>query len=114
MVFLVLLIPIGVLVFALLMERIERRLHTGSMSEQDVAEFFDNAKPDEVTTFIKEGWSRALSRFRVRSRANRPSRRARAARSGRSRDAVPAASAVPAADRSERSNTVIPATHKNE
>lgn len=83
MVFLVLLIPVGVLGFALLMERLEQRLHTGAMSEQEVEEFFDNAQPDEVSTFVKEGWSRALSRFRVRSRANRPSRRSRFARGDR-------------------------------
>lgn len=84
MVFLVLLIPIGVLGFALLMERLEHRLHTGSMSEQEVEEFLDNAQPDEVSTFVKEGWTRALSRFRVRNRSNRPSRRAKPTR-GRSR-----------------------------
>lgn len=75
MVFLVLLIPVGVLLFALLMERLEHRLHTGSMSEQDVEEFLENAQPDEVSTFVREGWTRALSRFRVRNRSNRPSRR---------------------------------------
>lgn len=80
MVFLVLLIPVGVLAFALLMERLEHRLHTGAVSEQDVAEFLDHAQPDEVSTFVKEGWSRALSRFRVRSRSNQPSRRSRFAR----------------------------------
>lgn len=80
MVFLVLLIPVGVLAFALLMERLEHRLHTGSVSEQDVEEFLDHAQPDEVTTFVNEGWTRALSRFRVRSRSNRPSRRSRFSR----------------------------------
>lgn len=80
MVFLVLLIPVGVLAFALLMERLEHRLHTGSVSEQDVEEFFDHAQPDEVTTFVQEGWTRALSRFRVRSRSNQPSRRSRFSR----------------------------------
>lgn len=75
MVFLVLLIPVGVLAFALLMERLESRLRTGSVSAQEVEEFLENAEPDEVTTFVKEGWTRALSRFRVRSRRNRPSRR---------------------------------------
>jgi hypothetical protein len=80
MVFLVLLIPIGVLAFALLMERLELRLRTGSVSEQDVEEFFDHAQPDEVTTFVQEGWTRALSRFRDRSRSNRPSRRSRFSR----------------------------------
>lgn len=80
MVFLVLLIPIGVLAFALLMERLEHRLRTGAVSEQDVKEFLNNAQPDEVTTFVKEGWTRALSRFRVRRRSNRPSRRSRFSR----------------------------------
>lgn len=84
MVFLVLLIPIGVLGFALLMERLEHRLHTGSMSEQEVEEFLENAQPDEVSTFVREGWARALSRFRVRNRSNRPSRRGKATR-GRAR-----------------------------
>lgn len=77
MVFLVLLIPVGVLAFALLMERLEHRLHTGSVSEQDVEEFLDHAHSDEVTTFVQEGWTRALSRFQVRSSSNRPSRRSR-------------------------------------
>lgn len=80
MVFLVLLIPVGVLAFALLMERLEHRLHTGAVSEQDVEEFLEHAQRDEVTTFVNEGWTRALSRFRVRSRSNRPSRRSRFSR----------------------------------
>jgi hypothetical protein len=80
MVFLVLLIPVGVLAFALLMERLEHRLQTGSVSEQDVEEFLDHAQRDEVTTFVQEGWTRALSRFRVRSLSNQPSRRSRFSR----------------------------------
>jgi hypothetical protein len=75
MVFLVLLIPLLVMVFALLMERLEHRLHTSTMTEQDVEEFLDEAQPDEVNTFIREGWSRALSMFRRRRR--RPSTRSR-------------------------------------
>lgn len=82
MVFLVLLIPIGVLLFPVAMERIEHRLQSGSMSERDVEEFLDHADPDEVTTFVREGWARALSRFRVRNRSNRPSRRRRSAFAG--------------------------------
>lgn len=77
MVFLVLLVPVLVMGFALLMERLENRLRTGSVSEQDVEEFLEQAEPDEVDTFIKEGWTRAFSRFRVRRRRSRPSRRAR-------------------------------------
>lgn len=77
MAFLVLLIPVAVMAFALLMERLEHHLQNTTMSEQDVEEFLDQAQPDEVNTFIREGWSRALSMFRVRSRRNRPSRRSR-------------------------------------
>lgn len=67
-VFLVLLIPLLLMVFALLMERVENRLRAASMSEHDVEEFLDSARPDEVNTFIREGWTRALSRFRLRRR----------------------------------------------
>lgn len=77
MIFLVLLAPVGLMAFALLMERVERRLQRSTVSEQDVEEFLDEARPDEVSTFIAEGWTRALSKFRVRQRSNRPSWRAR-------------------------------------
>lgn len=72
MVFLVLLVPLLVMVFALLMERLEHRLQTTSVSEQEVQEFLDTAQPDEVNTFIREGWTRALSMFRLRRRRDRP------------------------------------------
>lgn len=65
-VFLVLLIPLLFMVFALIMERLEYRLRMSTMSERDVEEFFEKAKPDEVNTFIKEGWSGALATFRRR------------------------------------------------
>ncbi len=69
MAFLVLLIPLLLMVFALLMERLEHRLRSSTtMSEQDVEEFLDKAQPEEVNTFIREGWSRALSMFRLRRR----------------------------------------------
>lgn len=80
MVFLVLLAPIGILAFALLMEYLEQRLRSGVVSEDDVSEFLDHADADEVNTFVKEGWTRALSRFRIRNRANRPSRRSKRGR----------------------------------
>jgi len=74
-VFLVLLIPLLLMVFALLMERVENRLQAASMSEHDVEEFLDSAQPDEVNTFIREGWTRALSRFRLRRRPREPRHR---------------------------------------
>lgn len=106
MAFLVLLIPLAVMAFALLMERLERRLHTSTMSEQDVQEFLDQAEPDEVNTFIREGWTRALSKFRVRSRKNRPSRRGRwlaAARPTGPSTARPAGSGSAKSDATPRS-----------
>jgi hypothetical protein len=72
MVFLVLLIPLLLMVFALLMERLENRLHTSTMSEQDVEEFLDKARPEEVNTFIREGWTRALATFRLRRKKPAP------------------------------------------
>jgi hypothetical protein len=72
MVFLVLLIPLLLMVFALLMERLENRLHTSTMSEQDVEEFLDKAQPEEVNTFIREGWTRALATFRLRRKKPGP------------------------------------------
>jgi hypothetical protein len=74
-VFLVLLIPLLLMVFALLMERLEHRLRTSTMSDHDVEEFLEKAKPDEVTTFIREGWTGALASFR-RRRSPRGQRRA--------------------------------------
>lgn len=84
MVFLVVLVPVFVIVFALFMERLEHRLRRTSVSEADVQEFVAKARPEEVRTIFREGFSKALKKFRRRNKANRPSRRsARAARAAR-------------------------------
>ena len=67
-VFLVLLIPLLLMVFALFMERVENRLKTQTVSEADVQEFLDTARPEEVNTLIREGWTRAFDKFRLRRR----------------------------------------------
>jgi len=67
-VFLVLLFPLLLMVFALLMGRVEDRIHPSAVTEDEVGEFFDQARPDEVNTFIREGWPGALDRFRLRRR----------------------------------------------
>src|SRR6185437_12077172 len=67
-VFLVLLIPPLLMVFALLMERLERRLRTATVSEADVQEFLDTAQPEEVNTLIREGWTKAFAKSRLRRR----------------------------------------------
>lgn len=68
-VFLVLLIPVLLMIFALLMERVEHRLRTAAVNEDEVEEFLDQARPEEVNTFIREGWGRALDLFRMRRRS---------------------------------------------
>jgi hypothetical protein len=73
--FLVLLFPLLLMVFALLMSRVEDRLKTATVSGDEVEEFLDQARPDEVNTFIREGWAGALDRFRRRRRPHRRSRR---------------------------------------
>ncbi len=64
--FLVLLFPLLLMVFALFMARVEDRLKTASVTEVEVEEFLDQARPDEVNTLIREGWTGALARFRLR------------------------------------------------
>jgi hypothetical protein len=72
--FLVLLFPLLLLVFAVLMERLESRLQNTSVSENEVEEFLDQERPEEVNTFIREGLGRALDLFRLRRRPRRPRR----------------------------------------
>jgi hypothetical protein len=93
-VFLVLFIPLLLMIFALLMERVENRLRNASMNEMEVEEFLDSAQPDEVNTFIREGWARALSRFRLRRHPHQPRRPADEQRSDAS-DQPPATAGQP-------------------
>ncbi len=67
-VFLVLFFPLLLMVFALLMSRVEDRLRTSTVTEDEVGEFLDQAQPDEVNLLIREGWGGALDRFRRRRR----------------------------------------------
>jgi hypothetical protein len=72
-----LLMPVFLLVLMLMMERVERPLRRESVSEQLEA-FFDSARPDEVETFVTEGYAPALERYWRRRRLSRllPGRRA--------------------------------------
>lgn len=87
-VFLVVLIPVLLMLFALFMERVENRLKTRTVSEADVEQFFSQAQPEEVNTLMREGWTRAFDKFR---RRRRPLFRRRGA--GRAKGARPAAPA---------------------
>ena len=65
--FLVLLFPVLLLIFMLVMERIEEPL-TRVALERDVEDFLEHANPDEMNTLVREGPVSAMSRFRARLR----------------------------------------------
>lgn len=67
-VFLVLLFPLLLMVFALLMSRVEDGLRPVIVTEDEVSEFLDQARPEEVNMLITQGWTGALARFRLRRR----------------------------------------------
>jgi hypothetical protein len=62
---LVLIFPLGLLGFMLLMERVEEPLSQVAV-ERDIEHFLDDANPEELETFVREGTDSALSRFRQR------------------------------------------------
>jgi hypothetical protein len=65
-----LLLPFVLLVLMLAMERVERPLRRESVNEQ-LEEFLDTARPDEVETFVSEGYAPALERYWRRRRLSR-------------------------------------------
>ncbi len=70
-----LLLPLMLLALLLCMERVERPLRLDSVSDQ-LESFLDSARPDEVETFVSEGFAPALERYWRRRRLSRllPSR----------------------------------------
>jgi hypothetical protein len=62
---LVVLFPLLLLAFMLLMERVEGPLRKVAVETQ-VEEFLETARPDEVDTFVREGFTSALERWRRR------------------------------------------------
>jgi hypothetical protein len=76
--FALLLFPFVLLGFVMLMGRVEEPL-TQIAEERDIEQFLDDANPDELDTFVREGTDSALSRFQARlglSRLRRGWRRA--------------------------------------
>lgn len=65
-----LLLPVVLLLIMLAMERVERPLRDDFMGEQ-LATFLDTARPDEVETFVSEGFAPALERYWRRRRLSR-------------------------------------------
>ncbi len=62
-----LLLPFLLLALMLCMERVERPLRVNSVSEQ-LETFLDTARPDEVETYVSEGFAPALERYWRRRR----------------------------------------------
>lgn len=66
-------VPLLIMFFALGMERVEARLRQVAVGENDVEEFLEQARPNEVRELFRHGIGRALELFRRRRRT--PSRR---------------------------------------
>ena len=64
---LAILIPLLVMVFALGMERLETRLRSGTVREDEVEDFLERARPDEVKALFRQGIGGALQMFRLRN-----------------------------------------------
>ena len=67
---LTLLLPVLLLALMLLMERVEGPLRDDATSEQ-LEGFLDTARPEEVETFVSEGFAPALDRYWKRRRLGR-------------------------------------------
>jgi len=65
---LVIVVPIVIMFFALFMERVEARLRHVAVQENEVEEFLESARPEEVKALYGHGIGRALDMFRLRRR----------------------------------------------
>lgn len=68
-------VPFVVMFFALFMERVENRLRHVAVQEDEVEEFLESARPDEVRALYGHGIGRALELFRLRRRGKTRGRR---------------------------------------
>jgi hypothetical protein len=62
------------MLFALFMERVEARLKNLSIRENEVEEFLEQARPEEVRALYGHGIGRALELFRLRRLGGRAAR----------------------------------------
>ena len=67
---LVVLFPFVLLAFMLLMERVESPLRTVAMEDR-VEEFLEEARPEEMNTFVREGFPAALTQLGRRRKLSR-------------------------------------------
>ena len=70
MLLIALLLPLGLLALMLGMEHVERPLRVESVSEQ-LQQFLEQARPEEVETYVSEGFAPALERYWCRRRLTR-------------------------------------------
>ena len=68
------LVPLLVMFFALGMERVEMRLRESTVRQDELDDFLERARPDEVKALFRSGTGRALELFRRRNRNGRPPR----------------------------------------
>ena len=66
-----LLLPLALLGLMLAMERVERPLRQETEVNDQLETFLDTARPDEVETFVSEGYAPALERYWRRRRLSR-------------------------------------------
>jgi hypothetical protein len=62
------------MIFALFMERVEARLRHVAVREDEVEQFLEQARPDEVRALYGHGIGRALELFRLRRLGGRAAR----------------------------------------
>lgn len=77
------LVPLLLMLFALGMERLEARMRESAVRQDELDDFLERARADEVKALFRSGTGRALELFRRRNRDGkgpRPQRRAPAER----------------------------------
>jgi hypothetical protein len=67
---LVVFFPFVLLLFMILMERVESPLRTVAV-ENRVEEFLDEARPEEMDTFVRQGFPAALDQYGSRRKLSR-------------------------------------------
>jgi hypothetical protein len=68
------LVPLLVMFFALGMERVEKRMRDSTVRQDELDDFLERARPDEVKALFRSGTGRALELFRLRNRDDRRAR----------------------------------------
>lgn len=75
-------VPLMIMFFTLAMERVENRLRHIAVQENEIEEFLEQARDDEVRALFGSGIGRALELFRLRRRHRAALIRSRQVRSG--------------------------------